>query len=118
MEKGGVSEGISEYNFDMNKCKNECMYYLTWNGEIELTPRALQKEFFLLWCTDLGRNPITNKNELHGSHVQKEIKRISAGLASFPEARSLGRPAIYFYKLTIFVLLFFVYICKYKHIFI
>ena len=47
------------------------------------------------WCTDVERNPITNKNESHDHHVQKEIKGIPAKLASFPEARSLGRPAIF-----------------------
>ena len=57
--------------------------------------RILQKEFFLLWCTDVERNPNTNKNEFHDYHVQKEIKGIPAKLAFPPEARSLGRPALY-----------------------
>ena len=44
------------------------------------------KKSFLLWCKDVERNPITNKNEFHDYHVQKEIKGIPAKLASFPEA--------------------------------
>ena len=50
----------------------------------------------------MERNPFTNENELHCYYVLKEIKRVSAELASFPKALSLGRPAIYIYKLTIF----------------
>ena len=42
------------------------------------------KEFFLLWCTDVERNPNTNKNEFHDYHVQKEMKGIPAKLASSP----------------------------------
>ena len=53
------------------------------------TPRQnleFSKRIFLLWCTDVERNPITNKNEFHDYNAQKEIKGIPAQLASFPEA--------------------------------
>ena len=58
-------------------------------------PRIFQKEFFLLWCAEVERDSITDKNELHDNHVQKEIKGIPEKLASFPEAPFLGRPALY-----------------------
>ena len=41
--------------------------------------------------------------------LQKEIKGIPAKLASFPEARSLGRPAIYLKLQFTFNFLFFVF---------